>query len=454
MTGNRNKGKAPIQDYFQNKRLTKQSFVMHEGASSKGNQREATSLQGSVPEETDSSSNMVTVLHETLCKESHGVYLNFPYSTRTILDLLHSAYILHNTKLFQRTLKTLKNHLVNLKAKNDHITSLLSGKEEIRSKDKIVLMGTDFARLSLMTQASVRSAFANLPSEIQVCILGSKAMTKSLDQWFRQFRILVTTKHPDLDDSDHVNDALSLARWEAYFGSSLRVYERAKHPFPGLLISFSDVSEDEEEDNQMNPHWLSQMFEYGFVRNPQALAECWRNNFNNEILNVTKELWKNYHFIGNTGRVSVFSTRPYFESTPQLSWVHNCDPRRFMIPGTDPIFEPLIYCGLCEQFTTFHEHPCNDDPPWESPDDDFDGSFNWQPPILLRDRPTSQASFSRPLAPYPRSRRDLGVELQGVKTKSQQSTTLCYHPLNKVLQAQNQKLPLAAVNDTMLSSVE
>ncbi|KAL0002099.1 hypothetical protein SO802_015880 [Lithocarpus litseifolius] len=240
---------------------------------------------------------------------------------------------------------------------------------------------------------------------------------------------------------------------EAYFGSSLRVYEWTRHPFPRLLINYSDISEDEEEDNQMNPHWLSEMFEYGFVRfkkltshnqvsqlpliiketvttikspfvsircwstipkwemdnwatiqpskhlvliggyshqgpwfegnsflsfrNPHALTECWRNYFNNEILNVTKELWKNYHFISNTRRITVFSTRPYYESTPRLSWVHNCNPRRFMIPRTDLIYEPLIYCGLCEQFTTFHEHPCNDDPPWESPDDDFRDSFNW-----------------------------------------------------------------------------
>ncbi|KAK9988116.1 hypothetical protein SO802_028355 [Lithocarpus litseifolius] len=48
-----------------------------------------------------------------------------------------------------------------------------------------------------------------------------------------------------------------------------------------------------------------------------------------------------------------------------------------------------------------------------------------QPPILLRDRPVSQASSSRPLAPFPRSRRDLGPEFQGVKTRSQVSTP-CY----------------------------
>ena len=45
-----------------------------------------------------------------------------------------------------------------------------------------------------------------------------------------------------------------------------------------------------------------------------------------------------------------------------------------------------------------------------------------QSPILLRDRPTFQCSSSRPLAPFPKSRRDLGLELQGVQTRSQVST--------------------------------
>ena len=43
-------------------------------------------------------------------------------------------------------------------------------------------------------------------------------------------------------------------------------------------------------------------------------------------------------------------------------------------------------------------------------------------PILLRDKSASQCNSSRPLA---RSRRDLGVDLQGVKTQSQVSTP-CY----------------------------
>ena len=37
-------------------------------------------------------------------------------------------------------------------------------------------MGTDYARLSVKTQATLRSAVANLPTDIQVRILKSKAM--------------------------------------------------------------------------------------------------------------------------------------------------------------------------------------------------------------------------------------------------------------------------------------
>lgn len=44
------------------------------------------------------------------------------------------------------------------------------------------------------------------------------------------------------------------------------------------------------------------------------LADCWKNYFNNEILNITSELWSEYHFIGNTRRISVFSTKPYSAS--------------------------------------------------------------------------------------------------------------------------------------------
>ncbi|KAL0002157.1 hypothetical protein SO802_015938 [Lithocarpus litseifolius] len=50
---------------------------------------------------------------------------------------------------------------------------------------------------------------------------------------------------------------------------------------------------------------------------------------------------------------------------------------------------------------------------------------NRQPPILLGDRPASHANSSRPFALYPRSRRDLSANFQGVTTRSQVSTP-CY----------------------------
>ena len=42
---------------------------------------------------------------------------------------------------------------------------------------------------------------------------------------------------------------------------------------------------------------------------PKALAERWRNYFNNQIIDVSHELWKDYHFIGSTDRIHVFGRR-------------------------------------------------------------------------------------------------------------------------------------------------
>ena len=163
------------------------------------------------------------------------------------------------------------------------------------------------------------------------------------------------------------------------------MYEK-KHPFPSLLVNYEDGIDNDERD----PEWLSQMFEYGFIRlikltshdqisqflhiiqravsqinspfvsikcwstlpkwerddwmnvqpskhlvlinrfthqgqwyegnshlsfrDPYALAECWRNYFNNQILDVIQDLWKDYHFIGNTDRIHVFCIKPYISA--------------------------------------------------------------------------------------------------------------------------------------------
>ena len=69
-TERKNKGKAPVQDYSQNKRLLAgQFFKMHEGASSGVKRSGSTSLQGDIPAEvTYSNGNILIVLQEVLSR--------------------------------------------------------------------------------------------------------------------------------------------------------------------------------------------------------------------------------------------------------------------------------------------------------------------------------------------------------------------------------------------------
>ena len=129
-------------------------------------------------------------------------------------------------------------------------------------------MGTDYARLSLKAQSMLRSVVANLPTDIQLRILESKGMFRSFDLQFKSFKKLVTTTIPNPDELDEDNNVFLQLEWEEHFGSTIRVYEK-KHPFLGLLINYDDgsyIADDSDEDVDRDPYWLSQMFEYGFVR--------------------------------------------------------------------------------------------------------------------------------------------------------------------------------------------
>ena len=72
---------------------------------------------------------------------------------------------------------------------------------------------------------------------------------------------------------------------------------------------------------------------------PFTLTECWRNYFNNQIINVAHNLWKNYHFMGNTDRISVFGPRPYFNVVAHLRVADHCNPIKLLIPGRTPVFQ-------------------------------------------------------------------------------------------------------------------
>ena len=131
------KGKVPARDYPQNRRLPAmgQSFEKHEGASSTSH-RGAASLQVMYPE----------------------------------MDTYFSRFM----------------------AINERYISQLSGKEIIHSMDKMTIMGTDYSKFSLKARAILKSATANLPSDLQNHILKGEAMNESQDQWYEHFKILVT----------------------------------------------------------------------------------------------------------------------------------------------------------------------------------------------------------------------------------------------------------------------
>ena len=195
------------------------------------------------------------------------------------------------------------------------------------------------------------------------------------------------------------------------------MYEK-KHPFLGLLINYDDdsyVDADDSDDDDMDPNWLSQIiqtairgFESPFVsvrcwstlpkwerdnwmnvqpskylilinghthqgqwlegnshlsfNDPYDLAECWRNYFNNQILEVAQNLWKDYHFLGSTDRISVFGPRPYANALVHLQIADHPNPRSLLTQGKTPEFEPLLYCGFCNKYAIYHEHDCDDYP--------------------------------------------------------------------------------------------
>ena len=72
--------------------------------------------------------------------------------------------------------------------------------------------------------------------------------------------------------------------------------------------------------------------------------------------------------MGSTERISIFGPRPYANAISHIRIVDYCNPSSFLTPGRIPEFEPFLYCGFCNQHTTYHEHACNDDPPWDLDD--------------------------------------------------------------------------------------
>ena len=167
---------------------------MHEGTSSGVKSSGATSLQRDVlAEVTYFNGDIIIALQEVLARNlqfHNSIYSELPDSIKLILDNLQFAFTKNRRDVFQKTLQALEIHLVNLTTQNevyayyyanlvsektfaseddlvseneafrshlvnysnmtnDPFLSHLFGKEDIHSKDKMTIMGTDYARLSL-----------------------------------------------------------------------------------------------------------------------------------------------------------------------------------------------------------------------------------------------------------------------------------------------------------------
>ena len=92
-------------------------------------------------------------------------------------------------------------------------------------------------------------------------------------------------------------------------------------------------------------------------------------------MDISHELWKDYHFIGSTDRIHVFGRRPYISAIRNWEKLYPDCPKGFLT-GKKPIREPLLYCGLCNNYVRNHEHKCITDGLWGPyPSDDSDTDF-------------------------------------------------------------------------------
>ena len=74
--------------------------------------------------------------------------------------------------------------------------------------------------------------------------------------------------------------------------------------------------------------------------------------------------------MGSIDRNFVFGPRPYSDAIAHLRIADHCNPRRLLISWKTPMFEPILYCGFCNQYAILHEHEC-DSP--QGPFDPFNG---------------------------------------------------------------------------------
>ena len=65
----------------------------------------------------------------------------------------------------------------------------------------------------------------------------------------------------------------------------------------------------------------------------QLQAQRWRNYFNNQMVDISHELRKDYHFVGSTDRIHVFGRRPYIPAIRNWEMLYPDCPKEFLTGG-------------------------------------------------------------------------------------------------------------------------
>ena len=79
------------------------------------------------------------------------------------------------------------------------------------------------------------------------------------------------------------------------------------------------------------------------------------------------------YFVGNTGRITVFTTKPYSEAFSTLRINYTGFPE-YTKDKTD--YEPLMYCGFCNLYGKYHEHRHEDDDPGFDPYEGYPSGYD------------------------------------------------------------------------------
>ena len=94
---------------------------------------------------------------------------------------------------------------------------------------------------------------------------------------------------------------------------------------------------------------------YLSLEDPGVLAQEWSNFMSNKIYERQKELDRGFHLYGYTDRIAVYGPRP---SAGRLIGKRRIakDPRLMTAKDHVPVFIPISYCALCNDYGVLHEH--------------------------------------------------------------------------------------------------